>query len=607
MTSIIGAVSRSPFLKDSIFDELSHQDNNMQCACMDGFNEKVFFYYYNPMGYIKTAQDDKSYVMIMGEIFQADFVDNKSDSDADVVLELYNKYAVDMFNRINGSFIAAIYDSSKNETVIVRDKMGTIPLYYHLNKDMFVFSNEIKKMLDLSVRRSVNERCIPEYLLFRYVAGEDTLFDGIRELLPGECVIFVDGKIHKHRYYECSFEIDYSLTDEGEVIQLQDKILYKCLVDRIQKNDDIGILLSGGLDSSYLAHKARQYYAGTIKSYTVGFEHKDYDEVRYAEWIKGRYGFQHKNYYINEEDYFDNYIDALLIHEEPINHPSTVSMNIISKFAHANGAKAFISGEGADSVLGSSPNIFLLHIARQGKPIKRFLETLLNIVPAALLPGIIREKQSKIIKTLRMNGDDFAIQGSAYGDIDWLKSISKKAFDLSFLSLRYGIYKHKQDKNSVNPYLRLTQETSLVSSLKMFSKITLANGIKLQIPFMDDRFVGFMNRLPSWYKFRGKTGKYAFKVLCEQYFPKSFIYRRKYGFGVPLEQWLMNKEYLGRYVDLLLDQRSLERGYFEKKQLKVLVDKYRDKQMSNSSYEGLLWTLLNLEMWIRVFIEELSI
>lgn len=578
---------------------------NYDYICVDEIEKTNIWFGHSELGvFCQKESNDILDVLLLGGLYQVDYPVATCEKNTSIIIRIFEKYGYEAFNRLNGTFAVILFDKRRKEIVVARDNMGTMPIYYSIVQDSIIVSSEIKIILHFNKYRRVNEKCVSEFLLFRYVTGGNTLFDGIYELMPGSYAVVSGSTLVKKKYYNCILAEDSCALDEKTAIRRLDHLLMESTTDRLDKYNDVGILLSGGLDSSYLAHKIRGATSGEVKSFTVGFNKKEYNEIKYADWVSSKYKFLRTNYYISEQEYFDNYIESIYIHEEPINHPGTVSLNIISRIAYSNGARSFISGEGADSVLGSSPNIFLLRISQLNKPLKYILSELIRKSPDLLKPKLFKVKQSKILSALEVDESFFPVLSSAYGDIEWLIKIMREGFDYSCLIPRIDIYKRHSENSFINGYIGLAQETSLVSSLKMFNKIALANRILLQTPFMDNRIVSFLNNMSTDFKFRGKTGKYLFKKICEQIFPKEFIYRPKYGFGAPLEDWLLNKRLLGKYVSLLLEKKTLDREFYNKKLLRELVERYQSKRMPGASYEGLLWTLLNFEMWIRVFIEE---
>ncbi len=578
---------------------------NYDYICVDEIEQSNIWLGHSRLGsFCQKESNDILEVLLLGGLYQVDHSVATGEKDTSIIIKLFEKYGYETFNRLNGTFIVILFDKRKKEIVVARDKMGTMPIYYSIAQDSIVVSSEIKIILNFTKYRRVNKKCVSEYLLFRYVTGGNTLFDGICELMPGSYAVVSGSTLIEKKYYNCILAENNCALDEKTAIEQLDHLLTECTIDRLDKYKDVSILLSGGLDSSYLAHKIRGATSGGVKSFTVGFNKKEYNEIKYADWVNSKYKFLRTNHYISEQEYFDNYIESIYIHEEPINHPSTVSLNIISRIAYNKGTRSFISGEGADSVLGSSANIFLLRISQLNKPLKYIISQIIKKSPDLLKPKLFKLKQSKILSTLEVDENFFPVLSSAYGDVEWLIKIMQDGFDYSCLIPRADIYKRHSGTSLINGYLGLAQETSLISSLKMFNKISLANNILLQTPFMDNRIVSFLNNISTDFKFRGTTGKYLFKKICEQIFPKDFIYRPKYGFGVPLEDWLLNKRLLGKYVSLLLEKKTLDREFYNKKLLRKLIERYQSRGMPDASYEGLLWTLLNFEMWIRIFIEE---
>lgn len=602
-TSVFGFVDfpdEKRFMSD-FMEEYTHAHkgyNLEQCG-----QSNVWLGFLDNHNMCKRADIGGNIVVLLGEIY-----DNGEGhlikDDGLSILESYDLYGTESFGRLNGSFAFALFDSSRDTVFLVRDKMGTVPIYYYFDSKGLIFSSSIRMIFHSSIKREINEKYIYEYLAFRYLAGENTLFKGVLEIQPGEYIVCNrQGEIKRSRYYKCDMTIADGEHDDETITRELDTALTESINTRLHKNHEATILLSGGLDSGYVAHKLRQKYSGSIHSYTVGYHYLNYDESERARWIKNRYDFHHCNHYVCEDEYFKAFIDALYIHEEPFNHPHSVSMSIISHLASQEGKKVFFTGEGADSILGTSPNILLLRLSRMNKHVKDCLRYLFQNIPTVLLPEIVRKKHSKILNALAMNDDELSIVGSAYGDTSWLESSA----NWSIPSARYEILRGHSSVDLANRYLGFVQETSLISSLTMFSKMTSAYGIRFIAPFMDDRVVSYMNSLPSSYKFKGSTGKYIFKKLCERIFPREFVYSSKFGFGAPLEHWLLNKPMMGRYLTLLLDQRSLERGYVDKKALESLIEKYINKQLPDYTYEGLLWTLMNLEIWTRLMIEETNL
>ena len=551
-------------------------------------------------GEIYNYQALREFLRAKGHIF-------RTHSDTEVIVHLYEELGEACVEHLRGMFAFAIWDSRRRSLFLARDRVGIKPLYYCLSQKTLLFASEIKAILaDPDVKREVEPEMIDRLLTFNFLPGENTLLRNIHKLPPGSYMVARDEKTEIHQYWDLRVPASAITLKQAEV-QLQD-LLHECVDLHMISDVPVGFLLSGGFDSTALLGIASSTTDKSFASFTVGFSQAGVEDERpYASLAAHRFKTEHHEMTISSQDFANFLPKYVWFMEEPICEPPAVAMYFISKLARAS-VKVLISGEGGDEAFGGYPiyrNISLLERTKTllgplQKPLSNGLVSLNGLIRSgaigkyAPLLGMPFENYylsglSNPFRFFNRNADElYSAEFAKYVDKPRSVNITKELFKKGPMS------------DWVNKMLYVDIKTWLAHDLLLKAdKMTMANSIELRVPFLDHKLLEFAASLPGTYKVRGFTTKYLAKKALASQVPREIVKRKKAGFPVPYEYWLRNdlKEWLR---DILLDTRTVQRGYFQKK----CVEKLISTNGESGFYSKELFLLAVLELWHRQFLEK---
>lgn len=523
----------------------------------------------------------------------------RTSSDTEVLLHLSDLDDLGWLESLNGMFSLAIWEERTKRLLLARDRLGVKPLYYMDLGSSFIFASEIKPLLAYpGVRRSINESKITEYLAFRSIAGEETFFKGVMQVPPGH-VMILEPRAYRpriERYWREGVDHGisaYASPDKVPEEQFMD-IFSDAVRSRLISDVPVGTFNSGGVDSSLVTAVARSFKSDELHTFSVGFEESTHDESRYAEIVSKRYNTNHHALVINQADYSKALRETVWHLEEPINHPHTVQVLLLSRLARKF-VTVVLTGEGADEVFGGYPRYKAVSVSELVKLAPAFVSGWL----AGILGHIKGRKAAKLLQSLGKNESERAIINSMFVPAQEVRKVSAQGVDIQ---TRKKLFDNRlvTAGDSIDRLLYYDQRTYLPSLLTRLDRTSMAASIEARVPFLDYRLVEWSYKLSSSLKIRRLVNKWIVKKAAERWLPREIISRRKFGFDVPVGQWLRNKSGLGGHLDLLRDGTFRERGYFEYKAVLALMDEHL---RGDSDHTELLWGLLGFEMWCRQFID----
>ena len=552
-------------------------------------------------GEIYNYLELRKFLLSKGHVF-------RTKSDTEVIVHLYEEMGEACVKELRGMFAFAIWDERKKTLFLARDRVGIKPLYYHLNNDFLVFGSEIKAILaDPEVEKGVTAAIIDRFLTYDYVPGDTTLFRGIQKLEPGFQMTVKDGKATLKQYWDLQFtHSTQSLADaELQLVHLLDEAVQTHMISDVP----VGFLLSGGVDSTALLSFAVGTTDHALSSYTVGFSAAGVtDERPYARLAAKTFGAKHHEMTISSQDFVD-FLPKYVWHmEEPVCEPPAVALYYVSRMAREF-VKVLISGEGGDEAFGGYPNY------RNTLWLERFKSMLgpLNSVVAA---GLLAANQALHVDKIRRFAPLMSVPFNSYYQSrtfnalrfsqspmnglysrDFAEVIRKQRSDnvvqKFLLNSENGI-----DGDRVNRMLYVDTKTWLPDDLLLKAdKMTMANSLELRVPFLDHKLLEFAASLPGKYKVRGFTTKYIAKRALANRIPREIRERKKVGFPVPYERWL-GSDLKDWVTDVLLDSKSLSRGYFERHAIEQLLS----DNVKFGKYSKEIFSLATLELWHRTFL-----
>ena len=523
----------------------------------------------------------------------------KTHSDTEILLHLYEEMGEEMLHCLNGMFAFAIWDKRNKRLFVARDRLGIKPIYYARIKGAFLFASEIKALLASGmIQIQPNFDIIREYLVFRYVAGPQTFFKNIYQLMPGQTLTLEKGREIIRTYWK-----PFSpLIDKDMPIINIEKTLRELIIDSVQKrlmsDVPLGTFCSGGVDSSLISALAqREKKNSPLHTFSIGFSDNSYDESKYAQIVSGHIGSNHHLLMTGEKEFVDNLEKAIYLHDEPLNHPNSVHIYLISKIAKEF-VTVVLTGEGADELFGGYPRYLMF----KASDVIRKIPIINRIVPVMFesLDGI---KLKRFAESIKYNDVDRAINNSYFTHRDLVSTLIGNQNGIG--SFRESTYNDALNNGATRDQalLLLDQQTYLTSILIRQDKLSMGASVESRVPFLDYRIVEFANSLPFDYKIKNINLKYLIKNISLLYLPKNIIYRKKIGFGVPLDSWFRNKYGLGNILRKLIEMDNDSNRLYDMNILKKLINEHEKCQKDHSE---ILWTILNLGLWWKMYVKSVS-
>ena len=535
----------------------------------------------------------------------------RTKSDTETIVHAYEQWGDACVDHLRGMFAFAIWDAPKRRLLLVRDRLGVKPLYWAQAGDRLLFGSEIKSLLESGlIRAEADESRLPELLSTRYLSGAGTLFKGIHRLLPGYTLVFERGRVTTRQYWDVP-----TGDGDGRVANLSDRnavrqfrgLLEHAVRLRLMADVPLGMFLSGGLDSSAIAFLMAGMIDRPLQTFSVAFKHRAFSELDYARQVSRAINADAHEIVIDEHDFFGS-LPRLIWHEdEPIAHPSSVPLYFVSELARAH-VKVVLTGEGSDELLagyGKYPRALAnWRAAAAYGVLPRSLRSWIADAVVPRLPGKARHYARRSFLSVErtpeaMFFDNFAAIGLARQRV-----LLADRFRSQAPAQVYGPSKAYFDTPNgssgvLDRLLYADLKTYLVELLMKQDQMSMAASIESRVPFLDHKLVEFAAALPPRLKLRGFTTKWILREATRGLLPPAILSRPKMGFPVPFGIW-MRGPWNGVARDVLLDSRSRQRGVIDP----TAIERLLAAHAAGSTDGGdAIWSLMNLELWYRTFID----
>ncbi|KAA0890509.1 asparagine synthase (glutamine-hydrolyzing) [Oryzomonas rubra] len=534
-------------------------------------------------GEIYNYKDLTSILLAKGHLF-------KTKSDCEVIIHLYEEYGSRFVEKLNGMFSFCLYDQKKQLLMIARDRVGIKPMYFYKDSDVIIFGSEIKGILAANEVNAIEEdNILGEYLCFRYLANRRTFFAGIKSLDPGTYIELSPGG-----YRFVTFGSTLPPKQDYEEIDLLDKLenyIYGAVERQMMTDVPLGTQLSGGVDSSLVSALAGKLIPG-LKTFTVGFHEAKYDETPFAKLLAETSGFEYHEIKIDNRTFSDVLPKVIWFHDEPLCHANSVQMYLLCRYAREH-VKVMLTGEGADELFAGYPRYMISRIGelynKCGALAKPF-KVLLNAIPI--------RKAKKIADNLGLSDPELILWNAAFVKKD--KAEYLLDIENINLSARTDLLEKSWDQDLClfDNLLSFERKSYLQPILMRQDKMSMAASIESRVPILDNEMVKLSDSIPYHYKIRKFTPKYIFKKVAARHIPKQIVYKKKVGFGVPIDDWLRDKRGLGKYLDMLLDM-SDDINCINTTKLERIIMEHRN---NNINHGDVLWPMVNYVIWKDKFI-----
>lgn len=537
----------------------------------------------------------------------------RTQSDTETIVHLYEEYGKDCVHHLRGMFAFAIWDRTRQSLFAARDRLGIKPFYYRLDGSNFIFGSEIKVLMEYPGEcAQFNREVLPEFLSFGYLSGDETFYRGVRKLMPGhrlEVSRTADLKIEQ--YWDLSPTHGDKRGRELHYVGKYRELLEGAVSSHLMSDVPVGVFLSGGLDSSAVAALMTKIRREPIETFSVGYSEQTYSELPYARTVADHLHSVHREVLISREDFFAA-LPKLIWHEdEPIAWPSSVALFFVARLARER-VKVVLTGEGSDETLaGYSRYAFTLKNLAFDRAYRRMAPERIRhqvreiIATSSWINASVRRKLSHTFLALDGgNWTSFYFDNffSAFNQVDQSGLLCDEFRDQIVQGTAYRHVLGYWDRFSgdlLQKMLYTDIKTYLVELLMKQDNMSMAASIESRVPFLDHELVEWTMNVPAQVQIQGTSGKRILKKAMEDLLPHSVIYRPKLGFPTPWSGWLAGSQ-LDSIERLLLEPRSMKRGFFERAAVEKLFREHRARHRDH--YER-IWRLLNLELWHRACIE----
>lgn len=529
-----------------------------------------------------------------------------SNSDTEVLVHLYEAQGKECVKSILGMYAFAVWDSKRQSLLLARDRIGKKPLLYSYRDGKLCFASEFRALLESNlVEKKINLQALDYYFTFGYIPAPLTIYANVFKLLPGHILCLEKQQLKTERYWQLDFTKKLDIC-EKEAKEEISRLLTEAVRARLYSDVPLGVFLSGGIDSSLVVGMMAKLCNQKIRTFSIGFDEAEYDELKYARSIARHFDTDHKEFIVRPKAL--DVLPALVEHYgEPYADPSCIPTYYLAQMSKQY-VSVVLNGDGGDELFAGYDRYQAMLYSSFFDNIPLFLRKKIHHIAMSIIPET-RAQQSGMRKIKRFFNAiglpphkrymqwigvfDDELKESVYSP-DFLKSAANNPSDALFKSALNDTSMHVIDR-----LLKLDTMTYLPDDLLVKVDIaTMSHGLEARSPLLDHRLMEFVAALPVSFKLRGATKKYILKKVAKQFIPWENIYRPKKGFGVPIGEWFRG-ELKGILLDNVLDRHFLKIGYFNKKALQGIVTQHMSEK-ENHSFQ--LWTLLMFSLWYRKFI-----
>ncbi|MFH1243477.1 MAG: asparagine synthase (glutamine-hydrolyzing) [Pseudomonadota bacterium] len=538
-------------------------------------------------------------------------------TDTEVILKAYLQWGIDCLQRFVGMFSLALWDGSKRRLFLARDRLGIKPLYYHFDGETLIFGSELKALMAFEgFERNIDGDAIPLFLHYQYVPSPRTIFDNTYKLLPGQYLTYDGQELVSGAFWSLPKGGGDGAKSEGpkedEALDELDDLLTKAVSDRLISDVPLGALLSGGIDSSTVVALMQKVNSVPVRTFSIGFKEKGYDEAPWASEVARHLGTDHTEFYVTPREAMEVIPRLPEIYDEPFADSSAIPTYLVSRLARSQVTVA-LSGDGGDEQFAGyvrywSTQAMATTFQRLPRSVKKGLARTLAHVPYNWVERCYLPWRRFFPEGLRV--DNFPdkwqklISLMCHAQISdlyrmticiWPEKEVEALIGAELPDCQYEMsFEETEGWPLLSRLMRVDQKTYLPDAmLTKVDRASMAVSLEVRVPLLDHRVIEYTSKLPDDLKYRNGRGKYLLRRLLAKYVPERLFERPKMGFGVPIDRW-----FRGELKELLLDYLSAERlkreGLFDQG---LVEKKIREHLSGEVNHQYRLWTLLMWEMW----------
>lgn len=547
-----------------------------------------------------------NYQELRNELIAKNYIFN-SKSDSEVIIHLYEEEGIDCLKRLNGMFAFALWDATNQLLFLARDRLGIKPLFYFFDGRFFRFASEIKGLLaDNDIERRVDTQGLHNFLSFNYSTAPLTLFSGIKQLLPAHALSVSKGELREWRYWDVSYPANFPEHPDHYWSSELEETLSESIKRHLVADVPIGMLLSGGVDSSAILALLSKRLDSRPLSFSIGFREHSYNEIKYA-----RQTAKHCKVELHErlaEPHMAHDLPKLVWHsEDPLADPSAIPMYYLAEMVSQQ-VKVAISGDGADELFAGYETYQADYLGRMYRALPKFLrqgviEPLTQKIPISYERYSLEMKIKRFVRAANLSPEEAHFSWRLIFDERFKASLKRNGEDCHSTFDQYKeLFNRVPRSQFLNRMLYFDTCFHLPNDiLTKVDRMSMAHGLEVRVPFLDPEVVQFAAQVPPRLKLRRfHTKKFLLKAAMKNYLPEEVLSRPKAGFNVPLGSWLRND--LRELMCDTLSRESLDRqGLFNTRVVQGLVSDHL-KGVKDHGFE--LWGLMVLMIWWQLFFEK---
>ncbi|MFV8336231.1 asparagine synthase (glutamine-hydrolyzing) [Flavobacterium sp. RSP29] len=552
-------------------------------------------------GHQPFLSEDGRYVLVYnGEIYnfrefypelKSNGFDIRTTSDTEVLMKLFQLHGLKMLNRLNGMFAFAIWDKLEKKLTVVRDRMGVKPLYYSFYNETFYFASEQKALFTAGVPLKMAQDGLEEYIFNRFVAGENTLYQNVKKVLPGHIMtIYESGKTTLYNWWDLKKEIQNQPEIKNPVEWFRETFDDSVKM-RMVSDVPVGVMLSGGLDSSSILASLHHQKYKDIQTFNIGFKEKEHNEAHLAKMMAEKFDYGFQTMQLEDKNLYDRLISATYFQDEPIMHLSEPHLLAVSQMAKPS-VKVLLSGEGADELMGG----YVRYKALQYPSLLNSIATISNLEVFTKKPRYEKlTRYAQIIKKSDLviyNGSN--IYPNDIAETFGINTPPKNEY-------RKKIYKEAKSlypDNLRRQALYFDQYTYLCSLLDRNDRCTMGASIECREPFLDPRLIVGLGSLEDKWLFTGKKWKFILKKAMEERLPDEILKFRKVGLSAPWGDYITKSPAFKEELESFSKSDLFQIPYFEHINIKKLVQNLQKGDITMTPY---IMPLFMMHIWMKTY------
>jgi asparagine synthase (glutamine-hydrolysing) len=515
-------------------------------------------------------------------------------SESEVIIAAYRQYGPDFPNHLTGMFAIALFDQANDALVLVRDRVGKKPLWFSKRADgSILFASEVKALLAALPNKTLRKGVVAEVLQFGYVNAPNSAFTEVRQLPPATMAIWHHGDWSMRSYWQPDYETEIQISYEDALVETKRKI-EAAVERRLISERPMGAFLSGGYDSTVVTALMAKLSSQTVKTYSIGFDHPQYNEAEYAGAVAKYLGTDHHQEIVKPDP-------ALILQElaasldQPFADSSYIPTYLLAKYARQEVIVA-LGGDGGDEVFGGYDRYVAAPLMQRAN---NLLAIAKPIAAAMSKSGVVSERKMKRIVSQLQAHPSLAARYTSIMSLTQPSQIArllKPEFNLAGANDDYiNDFKRAGARDSLHMMIRSDFEHYLPGDLLVKADLsTMANSLELRSPLLDHDVIEWANSLPAKFKVAGRESKHILKDIARSLVPAELIDRPKMGFAIPRADWLRN-EIRQITHDLLTDEVARSRGWFDQHEIHKILSEHQ----SGQDRDSIIWPALCLELWAR--------